>query len=722
MSIGGSEIDLPTIPKKSPVDILKNMGVSFVNSAANAAVAALFSHVNGNKPSGPPDTSNILYNVRRAPNLIEKDIFSPFKNGYQNANTILSTAMVKRVNAGSDGAITNRAPGNDWLIADPRIYTLMNTYRYNFGSDVNIFVPSDVTLEQDGTKKSLTTIFNGQTLAPSLFNPYYAVQVIGPTANTPLSDVSLNGKEGTKEPSDKGGGGGGPKGEVLRDFTDCSITRLCALSTVADGSNILGQARYKYSDFMYCKDLGMPNNRMITLRRFSMPVGDNIFGSAALYGDDDKDRYSTPGDVGRMICYFDTEDNKLEDILNYSFGATWVEKESEWQQDFSKEDNRNSPLGMILNTADASYRQSIVDSTSGGNNLFSHFLGKTTLLGNDAGSWYKDNETLKNYDKNKIYDPVDTIRKMAMYEGKLEFNHEFTLTFNYVLRAYDNINPKAAMLDLLSNITATTYKRGYFWGGRQQIVGAQPNTAGWKAAQKLIDGTFADLGGIFSTMFDNGFDFSGMFGSLASQVQKLQNDFIEGAKAMVGMSKAPDVGVSQGGENETAENSNTGSNGIIETGKKVVKEGGKAFAAHLKNMLGRPQLYAFNSLLTGDNTGLWHVTIGNPLNPIAVMGNMIVKDVKLQHYGPLGIDDFPTGIKVQVTLAHARPRDMVDIQKMYTQGNSAIYVPIVARKQKAGGGGEDHPHIVNNTSSQGTVMYFGDNNAQRIKRNIDELK
>lgn len=711
MSIGGSEIDLPTIPKKSPVDILKNMGVSFVNSAANAAVAALFSHVNGNKPSGPPDTSNILYNVRRAPNLIEKDIFSPYKNGYQNANTILSTAMVKRVTAGSDGAITNRAPGNDWLIADPRVYTLMNTYRYNFGSDVNIFVPSDVTLEQDGKTQSLTTVFGGDTLAPSLFNPYYAVQVIGPTANTPLSDVSIDGKEPT--------GGGGKRGEVQRDFTDCSITRLCALST--DANNTLGQARYKYSDFMYCKDLGMPNNRMITLRRFSMPVGDNIFGNAAVAATDGTDRYDTAGDIGRMICYFDTEDNKLEDILNYSFGATWVEKESEWQQLDSKEDNRNSPLGMILNTANPAYRQSIVDSTSGGNNLFSHFLGKTSLLGNDSGSWYKDNETLKNYDKNKVYEPVDTIRKMAMYEGKLEFNHEFTLTFNYVLRAYDNINPKAAMLDLLSNITATTYKRGHFWGGRQQIVGAQPNVAGWKAADKMINGAFTDLGGIFSTMFDNGFDFSGMFGSLASQVQKLQNDFIEGAKAMVGMSKAPDAGVSQGGEGETVENSNTGG-GLKETAKTVVKETGKAFAAQLKNILGRPQLYAFNSLLTGDNTGLWHVTIGNPLNPIAVMGNMIVKDVKMSHYGPLGIDDFPIGLKVQVTLAHARPRDMVDIQKMYTQGNSAIYVPIIARKAKDGGGGEDNPHIIKATSAPSTIMYFGDNNAERIKRNIEELK
>ena len=44
----------------------------------------------------------------------------------------------------------------------------------------------------------------------------------------------------------------------------------------------------------------------------------------------------------------------------------------------------------------------------------------------------------------------------------------------------------------------------------------------------------------------------------------------------------------------------------------------------LKNALGRPSFYAFNSLLTGDDTGLWHVTIGNPRNPIVTMGNLIM--------------------------------------------------------------------------------------------------
>ena len=137
--------------------------------------------------------------------------------------------------------------------------------------------------------------------------------------------------------------------------------------------------------------------------------------------------------------------------------------------------------------------------------------------------------------------------------------------------------------------------------------------------------------------------------------------------------------------------------------------------AKLKDTLGRPQMYAFNSILTGDNTGLWHVTIGNPRNPIAVMGNMILTDAKVTQYGPLGMDDFPTGLKVTVTLKHARPRDMVDIQKMYTRGIAAIYTPIENPPDMTG-------NLVHYNDSPSGVMYVGDFSPERIRRNAYEIK
>ena len=107
---------------------------------------------------------------------------------------------------------------------------------------------------------------------------------------------------------------------------------------------------------------------------------------------------------------------------------------------------------------------------------------------------------------------------------------------------------------------------------------------------------------------------------------------------------------------------------------------GSAIKGSIMNKLGRPAVYAFDSLLQGDAVGLWHLTIGNPLNPIASMGNLIIDNCEISHSGPLGIDDFPTELKVVITLKHATPRDSVDIQRMYTKGRSAIYSKISNNK------------------------------------------
>jgi hypothetical protein len=43
---------------------------------------------------------------------------------------------------------------------------------------------------------------------------------------------------------------------------------------------------------------------------------------------------------------------------------------------------------------------------------------------------------------------------------------------------------------------------------------------------------------------------------------------------------------------------------------------------------------------------------------------------------PLGLDDFPTELKVSVTLKHCKPRDMVGIGHMFTKGETGLALPI----------------------------------------------
>lgn len=93
----------------------------------------------------------------------------------------------------------------------------------------------------------------------------------------------------------------------------------------------------------------------------------------------------------------------------------------------------------------------------------------------------------------------------------------------------------------------------------------------------------------------------------------------------------------------------------------------------LLNNLGRPARYFVPSLLDEQPVGLWHITIGNPNHPIMSMGNMILKNTQVEHYGPLGIDDFPTCLRITCSFDRGKPRDQYGIEQLYMSGNDRVF-------------------------------------------------
>ena len=640
--------------------LLDTVVSSFKNAFKNAWKAGIQSIKYGAKPTGAE------VNVEGLPfdDFIDKKTllagldFTKFRD-YRGQTILRSSSIID-----TDISLNIENPYN----FDSNAIAIMNKYR---GETL-----SDVTTCSNVASSKGDLFGSGDDVKRSLFNPYNGVHVIGMTENIPLLYDQKESDYNAQE----------------RDYniSDCSISRL--VSESAKKQSILGQARYKYADFAFCKDLGMPNNRLITLRKFSIPVGDYIFRAAAT----SDESFSTPGDIGRMCCYFDTDDNKLEDILKYSFAASWKEMKSGIEQLSSQENDHQSPLGSIINALNPQMNSSINKGFSGASN---HLIGRAF---NSWFGWkdapYYDTKVLTNYDDHKIYTPRNTIQSMHKYEGNLEFKHEFTLVFSYKLRSYQNINPKSAMLDLLANVFATTYTRGNFWGGRQEIIGAQPNKTGWNKAKQLMDKGEDIIGGMFGALTNGTFDIGSILGAVSNYAGKMWSGIMsEGTKFMNDPKGA------------LKEN--------FSTLAKLNNKYGWSEAAKglLKNQLGRPEIYAFQSLLDGSNTGLWHVTIGNPLNPIASIGNLIITDTQVQQFGPLGIDDFPTELKVTVTLKHARPRDSVAMERMYTKGVGAIYMPLTSYKEKTKVFREDVKEEI------GSLDYFGEFEAERIKRNADEL-
>ena len=126
---------------------------------------------------------------------------------------------------------------------------------------------------------------------------------------------------------------------------------------------------------------------------------------------------------------------------------------------------------------------------------------------------------------------------------------------------------------------------------------------------------------------------------------------------------------------ENIAKANGGDGGIWDGIKNIA---GGALQGLLGNLLGgnvgvAGESQAPAALLSGEPTGYWHVTIGNPLDPIAMMGNMAVTKTTVQFNDILGYDDFPTEVKFTVELEHCMPRDNAAIENMFNGAKGRFY-------------------------------------------------
>ena len=86
------------------------------------------------------------------------------------------------------------------------------------------------------------------------------------------------------------------------------------------------------------------------------------------------------------------------------------------------------------------------------------------------------------------------------------------------------------------------------------------------------------------------------------------------------------------------------------------------------------KVYFSPIMLSGYPTGDWHMVVGNPLNPIAMVGNLVCTNVKITFGDDLGPDDFPTEMKATYTLQPGRQRHRGDFESMFNRGSGRLYL------------------------------------------------
>jgi len=388
--------------------------------------------------------------------------------------------------------------------------------------------------------------------------------------------------------------------------------------------------KYKPADFLYAKYYkNIPVNHLITLRRFPTPVNDNIFDLSIQPGNTSNETVSIPNKVDATqvagvtaVTYLgETAGNKLEDILNFSFGLTWKEVKSEMEE---------------INTGDQGYTSQPFYSKIGS-------IGRAvadTAKAVSSGTKFRrqldpTTDRLGTTYANFVIGPVNVINSTTVRDTGIKFDNDIKLTFEYELKSLNYVNPKIAMLDIISNMLTMTTNNGQFFGGGHRYYGA----SGFVASQ------FGD-----PNKLRNG-DFAGYIGSVVTDVET-------GFKNVFGNSDGGfDLkSILQGG---------------LAAGKNLL---GNMLGSFLNSEVGAVSgIGATKAFISGEPTGDWHLTVGNPFNPIVMMGNMYVDSASMVMGKGLGYDDFPMEVKFEIDLKHGKPRDKGDIENMFNEGRGRIY-------------------------------------------------
>jgi hypothetical protein len=461
--------------------------------------------------------------------------------------------------------------------------------------------------------------------------------------------------------------------QAIGDQTILNISQNPTTSSLISWGNgdPYGRTPYQFTDFVFCKHWNkIPNNRLITLRRYPAPIVDNLkfpgmdgtmstgtpAGGDGEQGDPKKSTIAGTDEGGSAkkvsfppmataITYFGEEtDNKLSEILRFTTGFEWEEAESNvWNVTANETPGAEQGPGA----------------------LWPGFTKLAKTLNVATGNWNQEAALNKGQlppdpyvdgpYENRIIGPVNRITKVKKRKAGIKFEMSgIELKFDYVARPIGGVNTKAVLIDIISNFLILGSTSAVFWGGQHRFM-ANPQTYPFLGGDKGIEQWYSGkpLAWGSSTIHE-----------FLGKGQEVGSGFLEAAKNFFNSL----LGGGGGNKDLFGSLENVYDSKAGGMAGNIVKQ----YAAEKSN--GQiPYLQGLKALLIGEPVGEWHVTIGNPLNPIAMIGNLVCESLQVELGDELGPDDFPTEMRVTVKLEHAMARDRDAIESIFNRGMGRIY-------------------------------------------------
>ena len=462
---------------------------------------------------------------------------------------------------------------------------------------------------------------NLEAAAAALFNSQ--------NANTPISKYTSN-RNSTSAAIRK----------TATSLINPNVKNIIEWANETSSISITGYQPYAMTDFMFCRNYGkIPNNRLITLRRYPFPVDDQIkvFQNNV---------YKSPIPIAQAVTWFGGDTgNTLAGIGVQNWGMFFKEIAVTEEKITGNEVTVAEISALVSSVAGGSDNAKAI--VAGLEKLMVVASGSDAILQQYTGMEKK----LQDYAKeqlytngpywNRIFGPVNVIDRSTQRTRGMQpgWNNPFDLSFHYQFRSFNGLSPKIVALDLIASFLNLTYNDAQFLG---QLARYFPRT-GLK-----FNPTMTEQIGKLITSAATTFD-----ANITGQILELIKSATAALTAATGLEKSQNL------------------KDKISKGVEAVKRGAQVIAIDkLKPAI--PELLVAKSALSDRPVGEWHLVVGNPMNPIMVMGDLLCSSCAMTFDTEIGPDDFPTGVTFKLKLQQGKPRDKVAIERMFNLGESQL--------------------------------------------------
>ena len=502
-------------------------------------------------------------------------------------------------------------------------------------------------------------VFDTKTGAPqssgsstSLFNAFYVFKYSGGVDKIDKSTYSSNNKRSRH----------GAAPDVISNPTAAAIVTWAKTipANQANKKYSIQNSPYTWSDFLFCKLYGIvPNNRLITLRKFPLATNDDAGVKRT------EPVQNIP--IAQAVTWFGAgTPNELNNIWQSTWSLAWTKKDTA-PKDVTGNNitNFSQALLKVLGTnANAALKAAVEnlanqgDMQAGGDGFKA--VGKAKIeegeqvylkgLWSDTGAFF-----------NQIQGPVNVKNQFLIRDRGLSVaapDANWTIVFEYKTDSYFGMSQKRVALDIIANMLALTYSDGE-WLKSLNIYYKRLGLALAPSEQALIEGAFVsgrlNPDKLLAAFTEIGRTRAGSILKLASQAATAS------VKAASSVGKQALTGLLTGDfkinpyENMTATEKTTMENALNLEITKALAESFPTFVQQRASVADIP-------------TGNWHLTIGNPMNPIMRIGDVIVRSCQLEFGNELGPEDFPIDLKFTVVLSPTKPRDGSDIRQTFNLG------------------------------------------------------